>query len=334
MPGIGERRLLQRTGQSLPVLGLGGAALGNLHGAITDEAAAAVFDAAWQAGIGYFDTAPLYGRGIGELRTGHALRPRQSSRPVVSTKVGWCLEPLRPDPGAPAGALPFAITSDYSREGTLRSIEASLLRMGLARLDIALVHDVDPWNHGAHWRQRLREAIEGALPALADLRRQGLVGAVGLAVNSVEACSEALAAADVDVLMLAGRYTLLDRSADDGLFAECLRRSIGVIVGAPFNSGILAGGSASPRFNYRQASPAIAGHVATLERECRARGVSLAAAALQFPLRHPAVKAVVTGPRSAEQLAGLVAAFAEPIPADLWARLSAPSPPPPPQTRE
>jgi D-threo-aldose 1-dehydrogenase len=331
-----QRRPLPRSGLELPVLGLGGAAIGNLHGPVSELDAAGVLGDAWSAGMRYFDTAPLYGRGLGELRTGAFLCGRTRADYVLSSKVGWRVDPLAmPSKSVPEGALPFELSCDYSRDGALRSIEHTLIRTGISRLDIALVHDVDHSNHGGGWRDRLGEVLDGALPALADLRQAGVVGAVGIAVNNVEVCLEVIGRAEVDVLMLAGRYTLLDRSGGDALLGKCRRRGIGVIVGAPFNSGILArGASARARFNYRPADERIRAHVAAFERECRAAGVSLAAAALQFPLRHPAVVSVVPGPRNRAQLRRLLAAFSEQIPEDLWAWLPEPTPRPPPQTKE
>ena len=240
---LAARRPLGESGVHLPTLGFGGATIGNLHGPVSTAQAAQTLHAAWQEGLRYFDTAPLYGRGLGELRVGHALRDRPRDAFVLSTKVGWRVQPLsRParHDGA-TGALPVALHIDYSRDGTFRSVEDSLLRLGIDGIDIAFVHDVDSYNHGDAYPTRLREVLEGALPALHELRRQGVLGAIGVGVNDCGVCLDILRAAEVDAFLLAGRYTLLDRSAATELLPKCLQRGVGVVLGAPFNTGALAG---------------------------------------------------------------------------------------------
>ncbi len=315
-------RRLGRTELWMPPLGLGGAAIGNLHGAVAPEVAQGVLAGAWSGGVRYFDTAPLYGRGLGELRIGAALREHPRDSFVLSSKVGWRTAPLQRDAAAPA-ALPFSLHCDYSREGTLRSVEDSLQRLGLERLDAVFVHDVDPYNHGEAYPAKLRAVLEGALPALHELRRAGLVRAVGVAVNSVEVCQDVLREATVDAFLLAGRYTLLDRSAGELLLPECARRGVGVILGAPFNTGVLAAGAtAHARYNHRPLQADIAARVRRLQRACEGHGVSLLAAALQFPLTHPAIAAVLPGPHTLEQMRGVLAAFHEPVPQALWDELA------------
>lgn len=302
----------------MPTLGLGGAALGNLHGAVASEVALGVLDAAWSSGLRYFDTAPLYGRGLGELRTGTALRERPRAAFVLSSKVGWRSRPLQRDVDR-ADRLPFALQCDYSRDGTLRSVEDSLQRLGIDRMDALFVHDVDPYNHGEAYPAMLRAVLDGALPALHELRRAGVVRAIGVAVNSCEVCLDVLREASIDALLLAGRYTLLDHRAAAALLPECARRGVGVIVGAPFNSGVLArGASEGARYNDRALDAATAARVRALGALCEGHGVSLLAAALQFPLTHPSVASVLPGPRTLAQLKGVVAAFEEAIPAALW----------------
>jgi len=323
-PGTATRPL-GRSGIELPVLGLGGATIGNLHGPVSAADAAQVLDAAWQHGLRYFDTAPLYGRGLGELRVGQALRARPRDQFVLSTKVGWRFQPLARQ-AAPAGSLPFAARCDYSREGTLRSLEDSLLRLGLDRIDIAFVHDVDPYNHGEAYPERLREVLDGALPTLYELRRQGVVRAVGVGVNDRGVCLDILRATEVDAFLLAGRYTLLDRRASDELLPLCRERGVGVVLGAPFNTGVLAAGSgpaaSAARFNHGPVAPDVAARVQAMSRACARHGTSLMAAALNFPLTDPAVAAVLPGPRSAAQLEQIAAAFAEPVPDALWRELA------------
>ena len=263
-------RPLGRSGLMMPALGLGGAAIGNLHGAVPPGIAAGVLATAWDAGVRYYDTSPLYGHGLGELRVGAALRERERSEFVLSTKVGWRMAPLERDGGS-ADHLPFARHCDYSRAGTLRSVEDSLLRLGLERIDALFVHDVDRYNHGDAYPTRLREVLDGALPALHELRRAGVVRAIGVAVNNVEACIDILRDAEPDAFVLAGRYTLLDQEAAGELFPECERRGIGVILGAPFNSGVRPADPAGPaRYNYRPADPAIRQRVERLRAACAA----------------------------------------------------------------
>lgn len=320
--GVGATRRLGTTDVVMPILGLGCAAIGNLHGAVPPESAARVLEAAWAAGVRYYDTAPLYGRGLGELRVGTALRGQKRLSYVLSSKVGWRTAPLQRDAGSQAH-LPFSLHCDYSYDGTLRSVEDSLQRLGVDRIDALFVHDVDPYNHGDDYPARRRAVLEGALPALHELRRAGVVRAIGVAVNSCAVCLDFLRDAQPDAFVLAGRYTLLDQQAAEAVLPECGRRGVGVIVGAPFNSGVLASGATqSARYNYRAVDPATGQHVERLRAACLAHGVSLLAAALQFPLTHPSVASVLPGPRTVEQLNGIVAAFGEFIPAALWIDLA------------
>jgi D-threo-aldose 1-dehydrogenase len=305
----------------VPGIGLGGAALGGMHGWVGEAEAAATLEAAWDSGFRYFDTAPLYGHGLGELRVGAALRGKPRESYTLSTKVGWRMTPLAPS-ARTNGNLPFGCMIDYSYDGTLRSIEDSLIRLGLDRIDLAFVHDVDPYNHGLDYPARFAQAVKGALPALARLRDEGIVGAIGIGVNNCDVCLDFLAAVDLDCLLLAGRYSLLDRTAETTLLPECERRGIGVIVGAPFNSGILAKGL-SGKFNYTgSAPPDVLARLDAMTQACRSHGVSLMAAALQFPVRHSAVLSVLPGPRSEEQLRGISQAWQDPIPEGLWDELA------------
>jgi len=319
---VAGTRRLGTSDVAVPMLGIGCAAIGNLHGPVPPASAAAVLGAAWSAGVRYYDTAPLYGRGIGELRVGAALRDRDRSSYVLSSKVGWRMAPLQRDAGSPAH-LPFALQCDYSRDGTLRSVEDTLLRLGVDRLDALFVHDVDPYNHGEDYPARRRAVLEGALPALHELRRAGVVRAVGVAVNDCSVCLDFLRDAQPEAFLLAGRYTLLDQEAADAVLPECGRRGVGVIVGAPFNSGVLASGAhVAARYNYRPLDPDTRQRVERLRAVCHAHGVSLLAASLQFPLTHPCVASVLPGPRTLEQLHGIVKGFAEVVPAALWVDLA------------
>ena len=324
MSMIAERRTLPRTGLSIPVLGLGGAALGGMHDPVSEAEGSGAIAAAWDAGIRYFDTAPLYGRRLGELRTGAALREHLQGNYVLSTKVGWRVHPLlKPDAEPRAGNLPFAISFDYSHDGTLRSVQDSLIRLGMDRLDLAFVHDVDPYNHGDDYRGRFAEVMDGTLPALMRLREEGVIGGIGAGVNDCGVCLDFLARADLDCILLAGRYSLLDQRAGARLLPECERRGVGVIIGAPFNTGLLAKGR-SGHFNHSAAVPPdILARLDAIQSACAAHGVTAMAAALQFPLRHPAVVSILPGPRSREQVAGIAAATAETIPDALWPELEA-----------
>lgn len=312
-------RQVTRRGLALSVLGFGGASIGNLYRATTDDDAAAAVEQAWSGGIRYFDTAPHYGLGLSERRLGTALRDKRRDEFVLSTKVGRLLAPNPAPTGSDLEAGGFDVPDDlvrefdFSKDGVLRSIEASLQRLGLDRIDIVYVHDPD--NH-------LGDAISHALPALCELRDQGVVGAVGAGMNFVAPLQRIVAEADVDVVMLAGRWTLLDRSGAP-LLEDCANRDVAVVAAAPFNSGLLSrpfptGG----KFDYAEASAetiARAQHLATL---CAEGGVELPVAAIQFPLRDRAVVSVVSGMRNRAQVADTVARFSAPVPDELWRQLS------------
>ena len=307
-------------------LGLGGAPLGNLFRAVTDDDAIATIQRAATAGVTYFDTAPHYGQGLSEHRLGSALRHVSRERFGVSTKVGRL---LRADARAPRDqngyidVLPFVQRYDYSYDGTLRSLEDSLQRLGLARIDIAYVHDLDAVTHGSAQPQRFREVIEGAIPALAQLKSEGALAGYGIGVNDVQVCVDTLAVTDIDVILLAGRYTLADQSSLAALLPECLRRDVAVVAGGAFNSGILATGSrprdgTAPQFNYAPASSDIVARVAAIESVCAQFAVPLQAAALQFPAAHPVVVNVLVGARSAAELDANLGYARFPIPPEFW----------------
>lgn len=306
----------------LGTLGFGGTALGNLYAAMTEEAAAQTLEAAHAAGVRYFDTAPLYGHGLSELRVGGALRRFRDADVRVSTKVGWR---LRPAWGTPAGAGPYADVhaftriADYGYDGAMRSVEDSLQRLGVDRIDILLIHDADQRNHGDRFESVFRAAMNGAYRALEDLRRQKVVSAIGCGLNEWQACQQFAEAGDFDCFLLAGRYTLLEQGALESFLPLCERRGIGVIIGGPFNSGILAGGPRGlARFDYADAPAEVATRVAAIDAACRRHGVTLKAAALQFPLHHPCVASVIPGMRSAAEVAENVALLRTPVPVALW----------------
>jgi D-threo-aldose 1-dehydrogenase len=308
---------------------LGGAPLGNLFRPISDRAALALVRYAHAAGARYFDTAPHYGHGLSERRIGDGLREFPREDYLLSTKVGRLLEPRADAPRDQHGyveTLPFVQRYDYTAEGTRRSLADSLQRLGLERVDIVYVHDIDRATHGEAHGRRLADALDGALPALAALKREGAIQGYGLGVNDVAICREVLRHADLDVILLAGRYTLADQSALPDLLPECERRGVTIVLGGPFNSGILATGTrprdgSPPYFDYAPATRAIVERVAAIERVCGEFAVLLAAAALQFPRAHPAVACVLPGARSAAEFDENLRLARHPIPAEFWRAL-------------
>ncbi|KSB90363.1 pyridoxal 4-dehydrogenase [Caulobacter vibrioides] len=309
----------------LPRLGFGGAAVGNLYAPVSDAQARAVIDAALAAGIGYFDTGPHYGFGLSESRLGQALAGRDV---VVSTKVGRRLEPIDTHERERHGfvdAAPFESVFDYGYDGVMRAFEDSLRRLRRDRVDVLLAHDLGRETHGQAHAGHMRDFLDGGYRAMRELKDAGIVGAIGLGVNEQAVCDEALDHVDLDVFLLAGRYTLLEQTALDGFLPRCLARGVGIIVGGPFNSGALveAPGGAPIHYNYAPAGAEIVARVESLRRVCAAHGVPLAAAALQFPLAHPAVAGVIPGMASPTQVADALAWMETPIPAGLWDDLRA-----------
>lgn len=315
-----------RSGLRLTTLGLGGVPLAGLYEPIGDDAALATVLAGHDGGIRYFDTAPFYGHGLSEHRMGQALRrvARDSFR--LSTKVGRL---LRAAPAATvespmvAELLPFVPAFDYSYDGTLRSLEDSLQRLGLATIDLVLVHDPNRRWHGDAWPERFREVMDGAHKALERLRGEGVIGAFGIGAHGHEECLAFAKAGAFDGFMLAGQYTLLDQSAADAFLPYCEQHGLGVLLAAPFNSGILATGTAAAaHYYYQPAPPEIVEQVRRIEAACARHQVALPAAALQFPLRHPAVTSVVPGLQSVAQARRAIAHVQAPIPDAFWAELA------------
>lgn len=316
MSPLGLRRL-GRSDVFVTELAFGGAAIGNLFAAVSDEAAGAAVNAAWDGGIRTFDTAPHYGLGLSERRLGAALAGRPRHEFVVSTKVGRLLVPAvqphgRDDAGfdVPADARRVF---DFSADGVRRSLEASLLRLGLDRVDIALIHDPDE-----HGEQALRESY----PALEKLRAEGSVGAIGVGMNQVPMLTQFVAETDIDVVLVAGRYTLLDQSAATDLLPAALGRGVSVLVGGVFNSGLLAAPGPGATYDYAVAPASLIARAAELGAVCARYGVPLRAAAARFPLRHPAVVSVLIGARSAAEVADAVQLRGTNIPAALWHELA------------
>lgn len=308
-------------------LGLGSAPLGGLFTSVSDDDAAATIDAAWSRGLRFFDTAPLYGYGTAERRLGRALSGYPRDEFAVATKVGRLLR----DPASGAGELDTTQeyegerfykdvgeavpVFDYSYDGVMRSLEESLSRLGLDRVDLVHVHDPD---------SHVAQAIEGAYPALLKLRDEGVIGAVGLGIDYCEPAVEILRAVDLDCVLIAGRWTLLDHSAATELLPLAHERKVPVIAAGVFNSGVLADPDASTAtFDYVPVSTDVAERALAMAKVCARYDVPLKAAALQFPYRHPAVPVAVTGARTAREVSENIGLVEHPIPDDLWADLSA-----------
>ncbi|HWM67610.1 MAG TPA: aldo/keto reductase [Steroidobacteraceae bacterium] len=313
-------------------LGFGSAVLGNLYAPITDEAAGDTTRKAVDLGLRYFDTAPHYGFGLSEKRLGAALReldPREEL--IVSTKAGRKLVPQsRIDLSRPRQGFvtlePYESEFDYTYDSVMRTYEDSLRRLQRERIDILYVHDIGRFAHGDSHPQRFAEFMTGGYRAMSELRSAGAVGAIGIGVNEWEVCEEALAEGDFDVVMLAGRYTLLEQQSLETFLPLCARRGVRVIVGGPYNSGILATGVGKPgaaHYNYTAAAPQIVARVAAIEAVCARHNVPLPAAALQFPLAHPQVLCVVAGLGSSDEVRKAVDYVRRPIPPGLWTELRA-----------
>ncbi|KQY35886.1 pyridoxal 4-dehydrogenase [Caulobacter sp. Root487D2Y] len=325
---------------NLPPLGFGAAAIGNLYAAMSDDAARETIEAALASGLAYFDTAPHYGFGLSETRLGAVLPPKVK----VSTKVGRVLCPAPDvDPAAErhgfVAAAPFEPVFDYSYDGVMRSFEASLERLNRDHVEVLLAHDLGQVTHGVDDAARRRQFFDGGYKAMRALRDGGAVDAIGLGVNEWEICDAALDEAEFDVFLLAGRYTLLEQTALDRFLPRCAARDVSIIVGGPFNSGVLVEGvRAGAHYNYGPASAEILDRVRRLEAVCRAHATPLAAAALRFPLAHPQVVSVIPGMSSPAQVRQALAWAAHPIPDALWDDLRAqdllhPDAPTPRETR-
>lgn len=317
---------LERSDLSVTAMGFGAAPIGNIFRPIDEETSQSMIEASWNAGIRYFDTAPMYGHGLSEARVGHALRWKPRSEFVLSTKVGRLLKPQareKIDFTPWVDALPFEIHFDYSYDGTMRSIEDSLQRTGLERVDIAYIHDIDVFTHGKEAQPaRFQEAMEGAYKALSQLRDEGVVKSIGVGVNEWQICHQALLAGDFDCFLLAGRYTLLEQGALDEFLPLCESRNASVIIGGGFNSGILAtGATENAKYNYVPAPADIKEKVSKIEGICKEFNVALPAAALQFVLAHPCVPSIIPGTRNLEQLQQNLDWINQPIPVEFWAAL-------------
>ena len=311
------------------MLGLGSATLGNLGRIYSEEECDGTIARAWDAGLRYFDTAPLYGLGLSEIRIGRTLGQYSRSEYLLSTKVGRLLEPCAPgesNGGIYVGTPQVRYVYDYSYDGVMRSLEFSLERLGLDSIDIVLAHDVDLTTHG-HWDAvsgHLSDFMNGGYRALDELRSAGAIKAIGAGVNEWEAAEAFARAGDFDVFMLAGRYTLLEQDALTSFLPLCRERGIGVVIGGPFNSGILAtGAKAGARYNYHAAPVDVIERVRKLQQVCKAFQVKLPEAALRFPLGHPSVVSVAPGVCRAAEAKRNAVMMGKKIPPALWRALKA-----------
>jgi D-threo-aldose 1-dehydrogenase len=323
------KRRVGKTRLEVTTLGLGGAPMGGFRATIADIEALELVQAAYAEGVRYFDTSPFYGYGRSELRMGAALRDKPRGDYVLSTKIGRIMHVQRPGERPPAdfreNGLPgFVPEFDYSYDGVMRSLEHSHLRLGLAKIDIALVHDVDFWtikdrevlNH------RFKVVMDSGFKALDELRRAGIIGAIGVGINEADTSLRFIQAGDFDCMLLAGRYTLLEQGALDEFLPECVDRGVSVILGGPYNSGILTGGvRPGTTHDYVPAPAPLVQKAQRIEAICRRHGVELGAAALQFPLFHPALCSVIPGALSAEEVTQNVRRMSSRIPSDLWSEL-------------
>ncbi len=321
-------RRVENGGLSFTELGFGTAPLGNLYRAISDDEAQAILDQAWEGGVRYYDTAPLYGLGLSETRLNHFLRGKSRDDYLLATKVGRWLQVCDPEDREGIGKwfdLPTRrVVYDYSYDGVMRSLEFSLERLGVDRVDILYVHDLCIFTHGSKAASdaRIEEFMASGYDAMISLRDQGVVKAIGGGINEWEVCQTLAERGDFDLFLLAGRYTLLEQEALESFLPLCQSRGIGIVIGGPYNSGILATGPKPGAFyNYDPAPESVLEKVRRIEAVCRSHDVSLIDAAFQFPLMNPNVVSVIPGGQSSDQMAGNLSAAAATIPTALWAEL-------------
>ncbi len=322
-----QKRKFGRVDLDVTSFGFGTAPVGNIFREIDDATSDSMFQRAWDAGVRYYDTAPMYGHGLSEIRTGQSLRWKKRDDYILSSKVGRILKPAKREtinfsPWVNGAA--FNMQFDYSYDGTMRSVEDSMQRMGLERMDICFIHDIDVFTRGKDQPEVFKAAMDGSWKALSKLRDEGVVKAIGVGVNEWEVCHAALQARDFDCFLLAGRYTLLEQDALNDFLPLCEARGAAVVVGGGFNSGILATGAVEgAKYNYSPAPAAIIEKVKKIEAVCAAHKVPLPAAALQFVVAHPAIPSFIAGTRTVAQLDQNLAWFSHPIPAAFWADLKA-----------
>lgn len=312
-----------RLARAISPLAFGGAPIGNLYAGVDEDLARRAVERAWQHGIRHFDTAPYYGYGLSEARLGAALATMPRGSYTLSTKVGRLIQDA---PGRDPLADGFDVAGkravfDYSRDGVRRAVDDSLRRLRSDRVEVLLLHDIGALTHGADHPRVLRQALDEALPALAELRAQGVCDAIGLGVNEEEVCLEVMPRFELDVIMLAGRYTLFEQAHSARVMAEATQRGIAIFAAAPYNSGLLGGDKPGDTYNYAPADEATRARAQRFYDACGALDVSVGAAALQFPHFHPAVATVVCGMRTPAEADAAAARRDTPIPAALWDRL-------------
>lgn len=323
------KRRVGKTKLEVTTIGLGGAPMGGFRATIPDAEAMALSNAAWDLGVRYYDTSPFYGYGRSELRMGAALREKPREDFVISTKIGRIMHPMKPGEKKAAGfrenGLPgFAPEFDYSYDGVMRSLEHSHLRLGLAKIDIALIHDVDFWTIKDRevLNQRFKTVMDSGFKALDELRKAGIISAIGVGINESDTSLRFIQAGDFDCMLLAGRYTLLEQGALEAFLPECTKRNVSVILGGPYNSGILTGGvTDKATHDYVQAPRELIEKARKIEAICKRHGVELGAAAMQFPLFHPAFCAVIPGALSVAEVKQNVSRISARIPVELWSEL-------------
>lgn len=321
-----EHNKIGTTPLNIDTLGFGCAPLGNLYQSVADADAKEVLQAAWDAGFRYFDTAPHYGQGLSERRVGDMLRQQRGNDYLLSSKVGRLLKPAgyATERHAYHSPMPFDIHYDYSYDGIMRSFEDSIQRLGLDRIDVIYMHDIGVATHGDLNTTYFKDAMSGGYKAMDELRSQGLVGAIGLGVNEYQVCEAALEYGEWDCFLLAGRYTLLEQESLQSFLPKCQARNCSVIIGGAYNSGILATGTKAKgtlHYDYGPAPEPVIDKVRKLEQLCTEFSIPLAAAALQFPLAHPAVVSVIPGMSNSARIAQTIDLFSQNIPKDFWLAL-------------
>jgi D-threo-aldose 1-dehydrogenase len=324
---VSDTKVNARSGLTFTALGYGGAPIGNYNGVFSDADAQDMVSQAWDQGIRYFDTAPGYGNGLSEHRLGHALRRRDRKELVLSTKVGRVLTPMLDAPSTNGQYLdipPLVAGYYYSYDGVMRAVEQSMQRMLTDHFDVLFIHDCDRYTHGSAAPELFHQAIVSAFPALESLREQQVVKAIGFGINETDLMIEAIKSTDVDVCLLAGRYTLLDQEPLDELFPICEQQGVGIVLGGVYNSGVLATGPISgARFNYAPADANILARARQLQDVCRRHNVPLAAVALQFAYAHPVVVSACIGARNEKQQTRNAELFESSVPGELWVDLRA-----------
>jgi D-threo-aldose 1-dehydrogenase len=322
-----KKRQIGKTKLQVTELGFGAATFGNLYRPMADSAAEESITKAMELGLNQFDTAPYYGFGLSERRVGNALRAYDTNDYILSTKVGRILEPCAKaeDKYGFCSPMPFEPKYDYSYDGIMRSFEHSIQRLGLSKIDILYMHDIGRATHGDDHDRLFKIAMESGYKAMDELRSQGLVSAIGLGVNEYEVCEQAMDYGYFDCFLLAGRYTLLEQKALDTFLPRCIKENSSIVLGGPYNSGILATGvrreRVVPHYNYEPANKDIINTVAKIEDVCQEFNIPLAAAALQFPLAHPAVVSVIPGLSSASRVETTVKQMQVNIPDEFWQTL-------------